>query len=62
MMTFELARIYGQVFSTYSLNVVFQDIFMPVWMQALQQKETFGQTSEWGHARRLPGAHGCNSD
>ena len=43
----ELARIYGQVFSTYSLNVVFQDIFMPVWMQALQQKEIFGQTSEW---------------
>lgn len=43
----ELARNYGQVFSTYSLNVVFQDIFMPVWMQALQQKEIFGQTSEW---------------
>lgn len=43
----ELARIYGQVFSTYSLNVVFQDIFMLVWMQALQQKEIFGQTSEW---------------
>ena len=43
----ELARIYGQVFSTYSLDVVFQDIFMPLWTQALQQKETFGQTSEW---------------
>lgn len=43
----ELARIYGQVFSTYSLNVVFQDIFMPVWTQALQQKEIFGQASEW---------------
>ncbi|WP_339545703.1 MerR family transcriptional regulator [Pseudomonas sp. RA_35y_Pfl2_P32] len=43
----ELARIYGQVFSTYSLNVVFQDIFMPLWSQALQQKGLFGQTSEW---------------
>lgn len=43
----ELARIYGQVFSTYSVPVVFQDIFMPVWTLALQQKELFGRTSEW---------------
>lgn len=43
----ELARIYGQVFSTYALTVVFQDIFMPVWTQALQQKDLFGRTSEW---------------
>ncbi|MNF46839.1 HTH-type transcriptional repressor YcgE [compost metagenome] len=43
----ELGRIYGQVFSTYSLIVVFQDIFMPLWRQSLQQKDVFGQTSEW---------------
>jgi len=43
----ELGRIYGQVFSTYSLKVTFQDIFMPLWMQLLQHHELFGQTSEW---------------
>ena len=43
----ELGRIYGQVFSSYSLAVVFQDIFMPLWAQLLQQKDVFGQTSEW---------------
>ena len=42
----ELARIYGQVFSTYSLNVVFQDIFMPVWMQALSHFGWRGQLHE----------------
>lgn len=43
----ELGRIYGQVFSTYCLSVVFQEIFLPVWSQSQQQKELFGQTSEW---------------
>ncbi|EXF94928.1 MerR family transcriptional regulator [Pseudomonas fluorescens HK44] len=43
----ELGRIYGQVFSTYSLTVTFQDIFMPLWMQLLRHHELFGQTSEW---------------
>lgn len=44
----ELARIYGQVFSTYAAPVVFQSIFMPVWSQALQHKEHFARASEWG--------------
>ncbi len=43
----ELGRIYGQVFSTYSLTVVFQDIWMPLWTQLLQQHDLFGETSEW---------------
>ena len=43
----ELARIYGQVFSTYAAPVVFQNIFMPVWSQALQHKDHFARASEW---------------
>lgn len=43
----EMGRIYGQVFSTYSLTVVFQDILMPLWTQLLQQHDLFGETSEW---------------
>lgn len=43
----ELGRIYGQVFSTYSLTVTFQDILMPLWTQLLQQHDQFGETSEW---------------
>lgn len=57
----ELARIYGQVFSTYSLNVVFQDIFMPVWMQALQQRRSSGKPVN-GSCSTPSCAHGCNSD
>ncbi|MFJ2365104.1 MerR family transcriptional regulator [Pseudomonas sp. NPDC087697] len=43
----ELGRIYGQVFSTYSLTVTFQDILMLLWTQLLQQQGMFGHTSEW---------------
>jgi DNA-binding transcriptional MerR regulator len=43
----QLERLYGQVFSSYTLSVVFQDILLPLWKQLLQQRETFGQTSEW---------------
>ena len=43
----ELTRIYGQVFSTYAAPVVFQNIFMPVWSQALQHKDQFARASEW---------------
>ncbi|MCU7649211.1 MerR family transcriptional regulator [Pseudomonas piscis] len=43
----QLERIYGQVFSSYVLPVVFQDIFLPFWKQLLQQRDTFGHTSEW---------------
>lgn len=43
----ELTRIYGQVFSTYAAPVVFQNIFMPVWSQALQHKDHFARASEW---------------
>ncbi|KAA0997056.1 MerR family transcriptional regulator [Pseudomonas sp. ANT_J12] len=43
----QLERVYGQIFSSYSLPVVFQDILMPLWKQLLQRQESFGQTSEW---------------
>ena len=43
----QLERVYGQIFSSYALPVVFQDILMPLWLQLLQRQEAFGQTSEW---------------
>ena len=43
----ELDRIYGQIFSSYDLAVVFQDILMPLWRQLLQRQDAYGQTSEW---------------
>lgn len=43
----ELDRVYGQIFSSYALPVVFQDILMPLWLQMLQRQDAFGQTSEW---------------
>lgn len=42
-----LEQIYGQIFSSYPLAVVFQDILLPLWKQLLQRQEAFGQASEW---------------
>jgi DNA-binding transcriptional MerR regulator len=42
-----LDQVYGQIFSSYALPVVFQDILMPLWLQMLQRQDAFGQTSEW---------------
>ncbi|WP_367255892.1 MerR family transcriptional regulator [Pseudomonas sp. stari2] len=42
-----LDQLYGQIFSSYALPVVFQDILMPLWLQMLQRQDAFGQTSEW---------------
>lgn len=42
-----LEELYGQVFSSYSLPVVFQGILMPVWKRLLQRQDQFGGTSEW---------------
>lgn len=42
-----LDRLYGQVFSSYPLPVVFQDILMPLWQELLLRQDEFGQTSEW---------------
>jgi DNA-binding transcriptional MerR regulator len=50
VVTFDEARldhVYGQIFSTYSQPVVFQDILLPLWKQLLQRQDTFGRTSEW---------------
>jgi DNA-binding transcriptional MerR regulator len=43
----QLEQVYGQIFSTYPLTVVFQDILLPLWKRLLQRQEAFGQTSEW---------------
>ena len=43
----ELDRVYGQIFATYAVPIVFQDILMPLWRQLLQRQQQFGQTSEW---------------
>ncbi|MCQ2999476.1 MerR family transcriptional regulator [Pseudomonas syringae] len=48
--TFDEARLeqlYGRVFSTYPLTVVFEDIFLPVWRELLLHHDQFGQASEW---------------
>ncbi|WP_213875243.1 MerR family transcriptional regulator [Pseudomonas sp. dw_358] len=42
-----LEHLYGQVFATCPLIMVFQDIFMPVWLQLLGERGRFGQLSEW---------------
>jgi MerR family transcriptional regulator, light-induced transcriptional regulator len=42
-----LDRLYGQVFSSYPLSVVFQDILMPLWQELLLRQDEYGQTSEW---------------
>ncbi|WDR36343.1 MerR family transcriptional regulator [Pseudomonas serboccidentalis] len=43
----ELDRVYSQIFASYPLPVVFQDILLPLWRRLLQHREAFGQTSEW---------------
>ncbi|BAN50491.1 MerR family transcriptional regulator [Metapseudomonas resinovorans] len=43
----ELERVYGQVFSTYPLPVVFADVLMPVWQTLLLRQDEFGRGSEW---------------
>lgn len=42
-----LERVYGQVFSCYPLQVVFQSIFMPVWQELLLRQDEVGQRGEW---------------
>jgi MerR family transcriptional regulator, light-induced transcriptional regulator len=42
-----LEQIYGQVFSTYPLAVVFQDVLMPLWQQLKLRQNEFGRSSEW---------------
>lgn len=42
-----LEQLYGQVFASYPLTVVFQDILMPLWQELLVHQDQFGQASEW---------------
>lgn len=41
-----LERLYGQIFSTYSLAVVFEEILMPLWREAMAGQGVFGHASE----------------
>ena len=43
----ELERLYGQVFSSYPVEIVFQGVFLPLWQQLLRNQDVFGRTSEW---------------
>ena len=46
----QLDQVYGQIFSSYPLTVVFQDILLPLWkqFQQLQHRHgAFGHASEW---------------
>ena len=43
----ELERLYGQIFSSYPPQIVFNDVFMPLWQLLLRQQDEFGRTSEW---------------
>lgn len=42
-----LERVYGQVFASYPLGVVFQDILMPLWQELRIAHDGFGRLSEW---------------
>ena len=42
-----LALLYGQVFSTYPLAVVFQQILIPLWQELQVRQHGYGQASEW---------------
>lgn len=42
-----LERVYGQVFSSYPLSVVLQDILLPVWEELRVAHDGFGRASEW---------------
>ncbi|MNF60250.1 HTH-type transcriptional repressor YcgE [compost metagenome] len=42
-----LEQVYGQIFSSYPLTVVFQDILIPLWRQMLLRQDAFGHASEW---------------
>nr|GFD14380.1 hypothetical protein [Tanacetum cinerariifolium] len=51
-----LDQLYGQIFSTYPLPVVFEDVVMPVWPRAAHAK--YGATARLAgrHAGRVPRA------
>lgn len=42
-----LDQIYGQIFSSYPLSVVFQDVLLPLWQQLSLRQGDYGQTSAW---------------
>lgn len=42
-----LEQVYGQIFSSYPIVQVFQDILMPIWREFASHHDQFGQASEW---------------
>ena len=43
----ELERLYGQIFSSYPADAVFEGVFLPLWQQLLRTRDVFGHTSQW---------------
>lgn len=43
----QLEQAYGRVFSSYPLNLVFEQVLLPVWQELLLRQDEFGRTSEW---------------
>jgi len=43
----QLDQLYGQVFASYPLVVVFEGILLPLWRELSLNQASFGQTSEW---------------
>ena len=42
-----LEQLYGQIFASYTLAVVFEEIFMPLWRELIVRQDEFGSVSEW---------------
>ena len=49
-----LEQVYGQVFSTYPVPVVFQDVLMPLWQQLLPERHQYVLKHHW---HRIGGKH-----
>ena len=42
-----LEQVYGRVFASFAMTVVFEEVFLPVWRELLLHQDQFGQASEW---------------
>lgn len=43
----QLEQLYGRIFASYPMTVVFEEVFLPVWRELLLHQDRFGQASEW---------------
>jgi DNA-binding transcriptional MerR regulator len=42
-----LEQVYGRVFSSYPMSLVFEQVLLPVWQELLLRQDEFGRISEW---------------